>query len=132
MPLVVSKINNCMKTLREYIDIVNEAEQHAKLEKSSLSALPASQRWDDLDNSSPYKAYRFGVALAGSPEEHLKNVNGPVGQKMMTIAYTDADQKILDAAARNIGAKPETVSPNGSNEMDEIYRVSPVKGFKGY
>lgn len=120
-----------MKTLREYIDIVNEADQHTSFEPSTVTALPHGQRWDDLDNSSPYKSYRFGVALAGSPEGSMER-NGPVGQKMMTIAYSDADQKILDSAGKSLGFAPTSVSPKGSSEPDKTNTTSPVKGFRGY
>ena len=41
-------------------------DSNKKIDASATSAIPGARIWPDLDNSSPYAAYRFGVALAGA------------------------------------------------------------------
>ena len=102
-----------------------------KLEQSSSNALPGAERWDQLDNSSPYHAYRFGIALAGNPDYPM-NLEGPTGQKTVTIAYSQGDADIINATAKNLGFTSNQLTPSGSTEPDDIHKASPVSGFKGY
>jgi hypothetical protein len=97
-----------------------------RLEPSAISALPGARRWDDLDNSSPYHAFRFGIALAGAPDIHMP-LDGAIGQKMMTIAYTDADRKILDAAGKSLGFSGSRLSADISHELPDTYTQSPMR-----
>ena len=121
-----------MKTLLEYIA---EAEQRltemkdaagAKgMHPDALAAIPDSQIWPELDNSSGYLAYRFGVQLAGSPD--MKGpIAGPTGLKMVTIAYSEADKAILDATAKHLNTKGVQLSPNASTENPTVDKVSPI------
>ena len=102
-----------------------------KLNPSTSSALPGAERWDQLDNSSPYHAYRFGVALAGNPDFPM-NLEGPSGQKTVTIAYSQGDADILNATAKNLGFSSNQLTPSGSTEPEDTHKTSPVTGFKGY
>ena len=57
--------------------------------QDAMSSLPDAHAWPELDNSSGYLAYRFGVAMAGLPDYKM-DVAGPTGLKMVTIGYTQA------------------------------------------
>ena len=92
---------------------------------SAKAAMPNASVWPDLDNSSPYHAFRFGVALAGSPNKTYPK-DGPYGQKMVTLGYTKADQEILDATGRSMGFKSKSLTPSGSSEMPDNHTKSPV------
>ena len=96
----------------------------------SQAALPNAQKWPDLDNSNPYKAYRFGVALAGAPDKNTPQ-SGPVGQNIMTIGYTDAERDILQAAGKIMGVSGVDVTTDGSKESDGTNNVSPVPQNSG-
>lgn len=98
--------------------------------EDSKAALPNAQRWPGLDNSSPYPAYRFGVALAGAPN-YKTNKKGPVGQNLMTLGYTDADREILRIAGEMMGEKGEDIGGDESKEMPDVNSASPVPQNSG-
>jgi hypothetical protein len=110
--------------------IIGEARKNSreKLSKDALDSIPGALRWDGLDNSSPYHSYRFGVALAGMPE-YMMPLDGPVGQKMVTIGYTDADDEILKATGKNLGFSGVILTPRGSTELDDTNVKSPVNNW---
>lgn len=107
-----------------------EVENNDQLPASAHHAIPNARKWPDLDNSSPYHAFRFGVALAGSPDKHYPK-DGPYGQKMVTIGYTKADQDILDATGKAMGFKSEELTTPGSGELPSTGNVSPVPQNSG-
>jgi hypothetical protein len=104
---------------------INEIISEGKLRKAAELALPNLRKYDNLDNSSPYHAYRFGIALAGAPAMGTDK-DGPIGQKMVTIGYTEADDDITQAAAKLIGATSTQISTNGSKELPWVNKESPV------
>jgi hypothetical protein len=113
--------------LREIIKETGKANRK-KLTKDALDAIPGALRWDGLDNSSPYHSYRFGVALAGMPD-YMMPLDGPVGQKMVTIGYTEADDEILKATGKNLGFSGVVLTPRGSAELDDTNVRSPVNDW---
>jgi len=94
----------------------------------SVKSLPNSHIWPELDNSSGYMAYRFGVALAGMPDNKMK-MAGPTGLKLVTIGYTQAEKDILDAAQGLIGTPKVELTPGGSHELDSTNTRSPVNDW---
>jgi hypothetical protein len=106
-------------------EFITENNRVKKLRKSTEKSIPNMRKYDQLDNSSPYYAYRFGVALAGSPDSDMDR-SGPIGQKMSTIGYTDADDKITQAAAKVIGVTSTRLTGPGSHELDSANTLSPV------
>jgi hypothetical protein len=107
-------------------EIIKETEE--KLQTDALDAIPGALRWDGLDNSSPYHAYRFGVALAGMPD-YMMPLDGPVGQKMVTIGYTEADDEILKATGKNLGFSGVVLTPRGSTELPDTNVQCPVNNW---
>lgn len=105
-------------------------ESNTKWPEDSKMALPNAQRWPGLDNSSPYPAYRFGVALAGAPQYDMAK-KGPVGQNLMTIGYTDADREILAKAGQMMGQSGEDITTDGSAETSDTNIKSPVPQNSG-
>jgi hypothetical protein len=91
----------------------------------SVGSLPNSHIYPELDNSSGYLAYRFGVAVAGMPDQKM-NVAGPTGLKMVTIGYTAAEEEILNAAAGLVGTPKVKLTPGGSKELPDTYTRSPI------
>lgn len=105
--------------------------QEGKLHNGSRKASKNLTAWPALDNNNnPYHAYRFGVALAGSPR-HSIDKEGPIGGNFVTLAYTDGDQEILDGAAKSIGVSSSSLgSSKKSSEVDDVYKSSPVAKIK--
>jgi hypothetical protein len=96
------------------------------LKADHAHALPHAHYYPELDNSSGYKAYRFGVALAGIPHQKADK-EGPTGQKMVTIAYAPEENSMLDAAAAYFGTAKEELTPPGSTEADDTHKKSPYR-----
>ena len=112
-------------------EFVSEAADYSGskgMSQQALTTIPNAFVYPELDNSSGYKAYRFGVALAGMPEEKMDQ-NGPTGLKMVTIGYTQADEDILDAAANLIGTPRVRLTPGGSKELKDTNTTSPVSNW---
>jgi hypothetical protein len=107
-------------------EIVNESVA-SPLRKTTQNSTPGVQTWPDLDNGNvPYLQYRFGLAMAGSPDIDITN-HGPVGGQLITIAYSSADQEIINGAAKIMGVIPKDRSSKKSQEVDTIQRNSPVQ-----
>lgn len=126
-----------MKSFRDYINLIDGVEtlteEHSKFPEEHSGPMTGITRYDGLDNSNPYKMWRFMVAAAGHPDaEYPMSSDSPTGQKMTSLAYTKADQEILDATSRAMGEVGTPLSDMASTEPSFINTQSPVAGFKGY
>jgi hypothetical protein len=99
--------------------------EEKKLRRSAEAALPDAHFYPALDNSSPYASYRFGIALAGSPDDTMDK-DGPTQSKLVTLAYTDGDAEIINAANKTMGVKSKSLSSKHSQESSTVYNTSPV------
>lgn len=105
---------------------INEVISEGKLRPAAVDAIPNMRVHPDLDNSSPYKAYRYGVMMAGAPHA-IGDTMGPIGQKMVTIGYTTADDEIVQATDKIMGSKSHQITTDKSSEMDWVNTDSPVQ-----
>lgn len=99
------------------------------LRKSVKQSMPNLTSAPKLDNNNhPYLAYRFGVALAPSPDDNGMYSEGPLGSYFTMVDYTDSDAEIRNAAAKKMGIKFDKGTGKGSEELgdDVINKVSPV------
>jgi L-asparaginase/Glu-tRNA(Gln) amidotransferase subunit D len=62
--------------------------------------------------------------------EKIKHDSGPVDEYAVISAYTDAEDAIIQQAAKNQGIKGVVVSDQGSNEPDDTTSASPVARVK--
>lgn len=105
-------------------EIISEGKRRGSLRKATKMALPDMQTYEYLDNNNhPYMAYRFGIALAVSPDTHM-NAEGPIGSKFTTIGYSDADEEIINAAKKLIGVKANQRSNKRSSELPIVNTTS--------
>jgi hypothetical protein len=78
-------------------------------------------------NGSPYMQYRFGMAMA-NPD--MPRAGAMSGDPLIT-AYTDAELKKVEDAAKSVGAGAIThISDGISNEADGANTISPVATIK--
>jgi len=98
------------------------------MKRDHVTSIPNAHFFPDLDNSSGYEAYRWGVALAGAPDYPMPQ-DGPTGQKLVTIGYTDGDDIIIDSASKLFGARKLRLTPRGSSELKDTNTVSPVSNW---
>lgn len=82
------------------------------------------------DNNSYYTMYRFGVDMAGSPADQDFTPASPVGNQMATVAYTDAEQQIIDKSKKNLGLKSKKLTSKDSSEQPNTHTSSPVAKIK--
>lgn len=104
-------------------------ESRRSLRKTSERSLPNLTSSEFLDNNNhPYLAYRFGVALAPSPDLQGFDDKGPMGSDLSMIDYTDSDAEIRQAAAKRMGIKFDRGTGKGSEELPDsiINKRSPV------
>lgn len=108
----------------------------SKLPKSQRSALKGAISMPDISQTkqggSPYTQWRFGIAMAGAPDYPTPPAGAFAGDPLLAT-YSDADLKIINAAAKSVGAgRISKITDNRSTEADYVNKVSPVKGFQGY
>lgn len=98
------------------------------LRKSAKQSLPNLITAPSLDNNNhPYLAYRFGVALAPSPDTDGVYDEGPIGSAFSMIDYTSGDEEIRKAAGKKMGIKFAKGTGRGSEELKGVINtVSPV------
>jgi len=109
-------------------EFIKESLGSQNMAKDQVASIPNAHYFPDLDNSSGYKAYRFGVALAGMPDYPM-DLDGSTGLKMVTIGYTDADDIIIDSTSKMFGAQKVRLTPKGSRELADTNTVSPVSNW---
>lgn len=108
-------------------DIISEGSGLSNLRAGARDSTPDLEVFPQLDNNNnPYLAYRFGVALAVSPEVHM-NREGPIGSEFTTIGYTDADREIIDGAKKLMGVTSNKKTNSHSKESDWVNRQSPMQ-----
>lgn len=102
-------------------------EDRRPLNKSLKYAAPNLSTIDYLDNNShPYLAYRFGVALAASPDNR-GYAEGPIGSRFTMVDYTEGDAEIRRGAERKMGVKSSRGTGKVSAELPSINTQSPIK-----
>jgi len=113
--------------------------ENQKFPPGHQEATPGMRTHPTLDNSSPYHPWRLTAHfLAGAdgknPYEHQPEREGPNGQALITIAYTQEEADMVDQAEKAFGsgASGKLLTPMGSNEMPDTNKQSIVKPFKGY
>jgi hypothetical protein len=90
-------------------------------------SLPNLNSYEYLNNNNhPYMAYRFGVALAGSPNDNMYP-KGPIGSDLAVASYTDGDETIRKAAEKVIGVTSTKHTTSKSQELSDTNTTSPVR-----
>ena len=108
-------------------EFINES---SKIRKSAKHAIPGLTINQGLDNNNnPYLAYRFGMALAGSPDMDMDR-RSTIGSNFNMVDYTDADTKIRRGAEKVMGVKPSMSTGKGSEELPSVQKHSPVAKIK--
>ena len=85
--------------------------------------LSHAKRYPDYPSSSPYKIYRFSTQMA----DHTTNQTyGAAANLGVTVAYSDADEEIIQATEKRLGTRSERLSTDKSHEMPDTNKKSPV------
>jgi hypothetical protein len=122
------EIQQLERDIAEMQEVIYENKLHKSVRNAApgIAAVPALN-----NNNDPYLAYQFGVRLAGAPAKSNAPIKGPVGGNFITIAYTDGDDQILKAAAKEMGINSKSMgSSKRSTELDDVHKASPVANKK--
>lgn len=112
------------------LEVVSEGRNRKPLRRSAHLALPNLAQYDALDNNNnPYLAYRFGVAMASSPDGDMDK-RGPIGSNFNTIDYSEADAEIRRGAESVMGVQPSRSTGPGSEELKLVNKQSIVRARK--
>lgn len=106
-----------------------------KLPLSQVTAIKGAISMPDISQvkqgGSPYAQWRFGIAMAGAPDYPTEPAGAFAGDPLLST-YTDVDLKIINSAAKMIGAgEVKKLTDNRSTEHPKVNKVSPIKAFKG-
>lgn len=111
-------------------EVIVEGRSKKPMRKMHKQALDNLSQYDALDNNNnPYLAYRFGMALAGSPDMDMDR-KSTIGSNFNMVDYTDADTKIRRGAEKVMGVKPSMSTGKGSEELPSVQKHSPVAKIK--
>lgn len=106
---------------REFITEESTSQLHDYQEK----AISGAKFFPNMDQY--YQFYRFGVAMASSPNFDQSAIPaGPASNHPATVSYSSADEEIVQAALKKLGQDQVELSAFGSAEPDDTNRVSPV------
>jgi len=106
-------------------------------------ALPGAFKIPKLQNNDPYWQYRFGVAIAGAKGAAQRKKDGVpdyskesiFGEDEIVVSYDPNVETWIDDALKTMGMSPKDcvrIATQDSEEMPDVEKVSPVKGFAGY
>jgi hypothetical protein len=100
-------------------EFIPEGQERKALRKGVAQSISNLTVYDQLDNNNnPYLAYRFGIALAGSPDDDMDK-RGAIGSDFVMADYTDADTKIRKGAEKVMGVRSTKSTGKGSHELDD-------------
>jgi hypothetical protein len=128
---------------KEFLTEQQLSDVHDALDVAALS-LPNTYMMPEINNSNFYDIYRFGLAVAavrgesGNDNVHAHKTPAFRAQSKwgpnLIISSFDPDVKqVIQQALKKVNKKGiKTVSSQGSDEMLDTNKGSPVKGFKGY
>lgn len=108
----------------------------SKLDPGQSSAIKGAISMPDISQNkqggSPYAQWRFGIAMAGSPDYATPPAGATAGDPLLAT-YTDVELEIINKAAQMIGAgEVKQITNNRSEESEGTNTSSPVKPFSGY
>ena len=110
-------------------------ESSHKLDAESFgNEMGAVNTFDDqnINTGNSYMHWRMGIALAGAPDFPTPQTNF-LGGNPMLHAYTDAEQKMLDFAAKQVGDKSgRKWASSKSKEREDTNKLSPTRKVGDY
>ena len=112
-------------------ELIMEAGRGTALRKSQQQAISNLQTLPGLNMNTgdAYKAYRFGVALAGAPEINVDETS-PFAGNYTVKSYTEEEQEMVNFAAKQMGVSTVTKASKGSLEPQGTNVKSPVATIK--
>lgn len=108
--------------------------KQGKLHPEQKSTMPKAHKFAGTADRI-YDLNRAMMAVAasdGSNFSHNPTEESWIGRSNMANPYTEAEHNMLHHAYATIGVDIDDVVSSHSTEPENIHKVSPVTGFKGY
>ena len=113
------------------------------LQQDIALALPGAWKIPALKNQDPYLQYRFGVAVAGAKGAAQRRKDGVppfeqdnvFGENEFVVSYDPHTGEYIRDALQSMGLPGSDaiqIATMASEEMPDVEKISPIKGFKGY
>lgn len=107
---------------------IREIITESDIDKVAQEAVPELSVFDDAESESAYDSYRFGIALASSPDsDGIDSDGGPAKNRLMTIAYTDEEADMINMASKKLGRTHKALTTKDSSELPDTYTQSPIQ-----
>ena len=123
---------NLEEAMQDMYDTLLKEGGVKKLSKTATSSIKGAITTPAANNNAgdSYKAYRFGLALAGAPEFPTKAVNDIGGDPLLTT-YTDEEWEMVKYAGKQADVGPlKRLSSNRSVELPDTNKLSTVAKIK--
>jgi hypothetical protein len=108
-------------SIRENTDSFGQGK--GKLNPAHSKAIPNASWYPGM---AAYDHYRTMVMVASLPDEPKIATASPVQDHPFSAGYSDADQQMIDTAAKLCGFKPAKLSSRYSQESEGVHKHSPV------
>ena len=106
------------------------------LSSAVKDTLPATYIMPQLQNTDPYRQYRYVIALASAKSIESNDVTmeqeSAWNESMAAICYTPEEEQIVKLANKHLNLKSELISTSRSEEPKFVNKVSTVRPFKDY
>lgn len=91
--------------------------------KRKSGPLSATFAFPTMPSADPYRAYRFGMAMA---DHTINHPEGPVSNSAVIVAYTPEEEEIIRAGTKQTGHKGVLVADRKSHEPETTNTKSAV------
>lgn len=105
-------------------DFVTEVKQ-GKISSYQEKAMTGAKTFPQIDQG--YGLYRFGLAMASSPDDNGSNGVHELNNRPVTLCYSKAEEDIINKALKKLGLpKGKKLTNNGSFEPSDTNKTSPM------
>ena len=104
-------------------DFISEVKQ-GKLPSYQKNAIAGAKTFPQIDQG--YGLYRFGLAMASSPEDNGSNGVHELNNRPVTLCYSKQEEDIINKALKKLGLSSQQITSNGSKEPDDTNSTSPM------
>lgn len=104
-------------------DFVIEVKK-GKISSYQEKAISGAKTFPQIDQG--YGLYRFGLAMASSPEDNGSNGVHELNNRPVTLCYSKQEEDIINKALKKLGLSSQQITSNGSQEPGDTNKTSPM------
>lgn len=104
-------------------DFITEVKK-GKISSYQEKAISGAKTFPQIDQG--YGLYRFGLAMASSPEDNGSNGVHELNNRPVTLCYSKEEEDIIKKALKKLGLRSTQMTSQGSQEPSDTQKVSPM------